>query len=40
LVPVAEEGTDKNAISEHIVVCPIALLHGEQISFFKEVTFG
>lgn len=40
LVPVAEEGTDKDSISERVVVGPIALFHGEQVSFPKEATFA
>lgn len=39
LVLVWEEGTDKDAISDLMVVGAIKLLHGGQISFLKEVYF-
>ena len=39
LVRVSEEGTDKDSISDLMVVDPIKLFHGGQISFLKEVYF-
>ena len=39
LVLVSEEGTDKDSISEFMVVDPLKLFHGVQISFPKEVYF-
>ena len=39
LVLVWEEGTDKDSISDLMVVGPIKLFHGGQISFLKEVYF-
>lgn len=39
LVPVAEEGTDKDAISELMRVGPLKLFQGRKVSFPKEITF-
>ena len=39
LVPVSEEETDKDAISDLMAADPVKLFHGGQISFPKEVYF-